>query len=639
MEENGMKSFRMAILLCIICFSSELSFSQSTSGRDERAAAKAYQLASGYLQRKDYAPAIIALRETVKHNPSFIKAHQQLGDCLRLTEQYEEARKSYSTVLQLDPDYSPLTIFGLAISDFYCGLYESALQGFRKYQKTPSLSPASRALVEKHINDCIFSIQSIKNPRPFAPVNLGPGINSAAHEYFPVVTADNKRLVFTRRKDGNEDLYESKGNPGSWTASSELGQSINTRGFNEGAQSISPDGKYLFFSGCGKPDGLGRCDIYISRKTASGWSEPYNPGPPLNTGSWESQPSISADGRRLYFVSDRKGGYGGNDIWYTDLLADGKWSEPRNAGPTINTRYDEHSPFIYPDNQTLYFSSNGWPGFGRQDLFVSRLDKSGAWQQPVNLGSPVNTAMEQSGLMISTDDRTAYYASDRPEGLGEMDIYSFVLAAEHRPEPVIVIQRELQDVANGEKLEAKISMEDFKSGTILFEQDPENGSDLLAVVPIKEEYILRVLKAGYMPYSENIKGKEMAGSESLKKPLNMKKIKALEQGVLNNIFFETDQFRLLEDSKTELNFLVQFLNMNPFIRIEIGGHTDSAGTNEWNLSLSENRAKEVYKYLIENKIGRDRLSYKGYGRTRPIGSNTTDEGRQLNRRTSFTIQP
>lgn len=634
-----MKALAVAILLFIICSSSELSFSQSQPGRNERAAAKAYQLASGHLQRKDYALAITALRETVQHSPGFIKAHQQLGDCLRLTGDYEEARESYKKVLQLDPHYSALTIFGLAISDFYCGLYDSALSGFRKYRETPSLSPSSRALVEKHINDCLFSIQAIKSPHPFAPVNLGPGINSAAHEYFPVVTADDKRLVYTRRKDGNEDLYESNGVPGAWPAAEELGRVINTSNFNEGAQSITPDGKYLFFSGCGKPGGQGRCDIYISHRIASGWSEPFNPGQPLNTGAWESQPSISADGHRLYFVSDRKGGYGGNDIWYADLLTDGTWSEPRNAGPNINTGYDEHSPFIYPDKQTLYFSSNGWPGFGRQDLFVSRCDESGVWQKPENLGSPVNTAREQSGLMISTDGITAYYASDRPEGLGEMDIYSFSLAAAHRPQPVMVIQRELKDVATDEKAEARIWIEDARAGHILFEQNPEEGSDLLAVVPSKDEYILRVLKEGYMPYAENIKSKDVISPVHLKKTVGLKRIQAMEQGVLNNIFFETDQFSLLPESRTELNFMVQFLNLNPSIRIEIGGHTDSMGTEEWNLSLSENRAKEVYKFLLANKISQSRLSYKGYGRSKPIRHNTTESGRQMNRRTSFTILP
>lgn len=634
-----MKSFACTLIVCILCLISEALFSQSLPGRNERASTKAYQNASKYLQQKDYASAIPQLRETVRLNPSFIKAHQQLGDCLRLTGAYEEAGKSYRKVLELDPGYSSLTIFGLAVSDFYCGLYESALPGFRKYLETPSLSASSKALVEKHIKDCIFSIQAIKNPKAFVPVNLGPEINSPEQEYFPVVTAGNKRLVFTRRTANNEDLYESVRAPGSWSASVELDGRINTPDFNEGSQSISPDGNYLFYSGCNKPDGQGRCDIYISRRTPSGWSEPYNPGAPLNTGAWESQASVSSNGRRIYFVSDRKGGYGANDIWYADLQADGSWAAPVNAGPNINTPYNEHSPFIYPDNQTLYFSSDGWPGFGRQDLFVSKCDASGFWQKAENLGYPVNTAGEQSGLTISTDGITAYFASERPEGLGGMDIYSFVLAPEDRPRRVFVIERSLRDAATGEKAEGKITIEDYESGELLFEHDALSGPEMLAVLPAGKQYTLRILKEGYMPYAENISVPEMVPSESHSQSVELRKIKVQEQAVLKNIFFKTDQYTLLTASRTELNFLVRFLTDNPSVRIEIGGHTDSEGTEEWNLKLSENRAKEVYKYLLNKKIDPVRLSFKGYGRRLPIANNQTDEGRQQNRRTSFTIQP
>lgn len=634
-----MKSFAGTFIICILCLISEGLFSQSLSGRDERASAKAYQNAGNYLRQKDYAAAIPQLRETVRLNPSLIKAHQQLGDCLRLTGAYQEAGKSYRKVLELDPGYSSLTIYGLAISDFYCGLYDSALPGFRKYLQTPSLPASSKALVEKHINDCIFSIQGIKTPKAFAPVNLGPGINSPEQEYFPVVTASNKRLVFTRRTAKNEDLYESVRASGSWSASVELDSRINTADFNEGSQSISPDGHYLFYSGCNKPDGQGRCDIYISRRTASGWSEPYNPGAPLNTGAWESQPSISANGRRLFFVSDRKGGYGANDIWYADLQADGSWSAPVNAGPNINTPYNEHSPFIYPDNQTLYFSSDGWPGFGKQDIFVSKCDAKGAWQMAENLGYPLNTAAEQSGLTISTDGVTAYFASERPEGMGGMDIYSFTLAPEHRPRRVFVMERSLRDAATGEKTEGRITLEDYESGAVLVEHDALSGADMLAVLPAGKRYTMRVLKQGYMPYAEDISVPETVPVESHSQFVELRKIKVREQGVLNNIFFDTDQYTLLPSSRTELNFLVRFLTDNPSVRIEIAGHTDSEGTEEWNLKLSENRAKEVYKYLLTSKIPPGRLSFKGYGRRVPIADNQTDEGRQKNRRTSFTIQP
>lgn len=634
-----MNYFARVLLLCSCFLCAQLALAQGLSGPSERAARKAYESASRYLQQKDYQSAISELRETVSHNPSFIKAHQQLADCLRLTGEYEEAVRAYRTVLDLNPAYSTLTIYGLAISDFYCGRYDAALAGFKKYEQSASLSSTSKALVDKHIQDCIFSINAVRNPKEFAPVNLGEGVNSKEQEYFPVITADDRRLVFTRRIAKNEDLYESVRGTSSWAVSSELSEAINTPGYNEGSQSISPDGQYLFYSGCNKPDGHGSCDIYISRRTSSGWSEPYNPGAPLNTGAWESQPSISADGRRLYFVSDRKGGYGANDIWYTDLQPDGRWSEPVNAGVNINTSYDEHSPYIYPDNTTLYFSSNGWPGLGKQDLFVSRRLDNGTWQKAENLGYPINTAEEQSGLIISTDGVTAYFASDRSDGFGGMDIYSFKLGREHRPGPVTVIQRLVHDAATGEKLGGRITLESLDSGVVLFEQDTTAGPDLLAVVPGRDRYTMRILKEGYMPYSENINGGEMNAAAPVKKAVELKKAQAQEHGTLNNIFFDTDQYTLLPASRTELMFLVRFLEANPGVRIEIGGHTDNAGTNEWNLSLSENRAREVYKYLLSRGIDRSRLTYKGYGRSRPAAGNHTEEGKQANRRTEFTILP
>jgi Tol biopolymer transport system component len=235
----------------------------------------------------------------------------------------------------------------------------------------PGLNTTSVDKINKYIKDCTFSLEAQKSPVPFKPINMGSAINTKEDEYLPVITADEEMIIFTRQENSNEDFFKSVKRNGEWSVAEFLSKEINTSNFNEGAQNISPDGNYLFFTGCNRPDGLG-CDIYISKREGNDWSKPFNIGGPVNTAGWESQPSISADGRTLYFVSTRQGGYGGYDIWSSELNTDGTWSNPINLGQEINTSFDEQSPFIHPDNESLYFSSNGWPGLGNKDLFLSR---------------------------------------------------------------------------------------------------------------------------------------------------------------------------------------------------------------------------------------------------------------------------
>ncbi|EOR95388.1 OmpA domain protein [Arcticibacter svalbardensis MN12-7] len=603
-----------------------------------RSAKQAYEQAGSHIRKKQYSDAITLLQKAIQEDPHFASAYQQLGDIYRLTEAYTEAKTSYESVLKINPNFNSLTFYGLAISNFYSGNYAEALPWFTKYAQSPKLTDKSKLQIEKYILDCEYGMDAVRKPVHFDPINLGASINTPNQEYFPSITADNEQIIFTRRTKNNEDFYESEKTPKGWKPATSLSSNINTEEYNEGAQCISPDGIYLFFTACNRPDGQGSCDIYLSKKNGKDWSVPYNPGYPLNTDAWESQPALNADGKRLYFVSNRKGGYGGNDIWCAELKPDGGWSEPKNLGPNINTPYDEHSPYIHPDNRTLYFSSEGWPGLGKQDIFMSVQEDNGQWKQPTNLGYPINTAKEQSGFMVSTDGNTAYYSSDIKGGYGGMDIYSFQLNEAFKPKKVTYVKGSITDFDTQKALSAQVTIVDLKTGKPAFEDDEDNNGKFLATLPQDSKYGLTIFKKGYMVYSENLALETQNDRAPFILDVKLKPIKVQEEATLKNIFFDTDKFSLLPESKSDLAILIRFLNENSTVSIEINGHTDNVGTDKINLLLSENRAKEVYNYLIGNNIKASRLSYKGYGKSLPIADNLTEKGRQLNRRTAFIIK-
>lgn len=630
---------RILSALILFCVTVNTAFSQRAPQSANKQAQKIYTQASQSIASRLYEKAAEQLNEAVRLDPEFISAWQQLGDIYRKLQQYEKAEINYLKVLAINPEFHPLTYFGLAESQLNQGKYQEALQHFRKYGSYSSLSENSKKLAAKYIADCEFSLKAIQKPVPFNPVNLGAEINTKEQEYLPVLTADEEIIIFTRQANRNEDFFKSKRQDGRWEPAVYLSANINTQQFNEGAQCISPDGMYLFFTGCNRPDGAGRCDIYISRREGEGWGKPYNIGPPVNTPGWESQPSLSADGRTLYFVSTRPGGLGGYDIWRSELLEGGAWSDPENLGPNINTPYDEQSPFIHPDGQTLYFSSNGWPGLGNKDIYLSRKDASGNWQKPENMGYPINTHQEESSLTISSDGKTAFFASDKEGGFGGLDIYSFELPEKLRPKPVTYVKGIVSDAGTKELLDADIQIIRLTDKKVIYEDRSDYSTgEFLATMPLGNAFALHVSKEGYLFYSENFSlDKPGTQAEPFHIKVGLEKIKPGAKAVLKNIFFESGKSELLPQSETELQQLISFLNINPKISIEIAGHTDNVGDDESNQTLSENRAKTVYAYLLNRQINPKRLSYKGYGETAPAADNSTEEGRQANRRTEFKI--
>jgi outer membrane protein OmpA-like peptidoglycan-associated protein len=464
------------------------------------------------------------------------------------------------------------------------------------------------------------------------------------------LTADEKTLIYCTFQvepsgHSHEDFFRSQKSNGIWQKGEPI-TAINTME-NEGSQAISADGKLLIFTACNRPGSLGGCDLYYSEMINGEMSPVQNLGAPINSGLLETQPSLSADGKTLYFVRAARGWKGDSDIWVSHRLDDGTWGEPQNLGETINSKKQEQCPFIHPDGQTLYFMSEGHPGLGDFDLFFSRLNREGDWGEPENIGYPINSKKKDGPLSVSLDGKTAFIASDKEGGYGGMDIYSFPLYEAARPQPVTYVKAIVSDAVDRKKLSAHVEFVDLETGNVFISSVTDADGEFLITLPTGKDYALNVSKEKYLFYSENFALKNKAtvddpfelkielnpvpeniitGAGDLSKPI-----------ILKNVFFETGSAALKKESLSELNRLKKLLEDNPAIHIQVNGHTDNIGSDDDNMKLSESRAKAVYDYLLNNQITADRLKYKGFGETMPIASNDTEEGRKENRRTEFIL--
>jgi outer membrane protein OmpA-like peptidoglycan-associated protein/Tol biopolymer transport system component len=605
--------------------------------------------AIGLYDQKEYPKALRILDKAIHEDSSFIEAYVLKGDIMSEQQYPREAILQYRRGIAASPDFSPTLYFIVANVELRIGLYADARKDYEKFLSYPDQSKDKQEKANRNIKSCDFGINSMAHPVPFKPVNLGDSINSPNDDYMNAVTADEQQLYLTRKlprthhtgnesTEFNEDFYKAIKTDSLWRKAKNMGPPINTEE-NEGALCISPDGKYIFFAACNRPDGYGSCDLYWSKRTGDTWSTPENMGPVVNSSAWDSQPSFSSDGKTLYFASKREGGKGSSDIWKTELQPDGTWTSPINLGDSINTKYEEMAPFIHPDNRTIYFGSRGHQGMGGYDLFVSRMDADGNWSSPVDLGYPINTYADEINLVVNAKGDVAYISSDKLGGKGGMDIYSFKLYKEAQPSMVTYFKGIVFDKETNKRLEAKFDLIELSTGKSVSRSssDPVTGEFLLAL-PMEKEYGLNVSKPGYLFYSDHF---ELRGENSKAKPfiynVPLQPIRVGETVILRNIFFDTDKFELKDESRSELARLIQLLKSNPEISIEISGHTDNHGTADHNMVLSKNRAEAVYNYLILNGIAKERLSYSGFGMSRPIDTNDTDTGRANNRRTEFKV--
>ena len=638
-------------ILIIIFLSTTTLFSQDgvKLSTKSKKAIRYYEAATKFYDNYNNLSCIEEAKKAIAEDPQFIEAYFLIASTFSDMKESEDAIDYYQKAIAIDEDYYPGAYYLLAGLQLSVGKYAEAGDNFRKFLQFKGESPLKRKGAEKGLEVVNFALYQIEHPVPFDMKNMGENINSANDEYLPAITADEQTLIITvrRPKDAQtisqatkleEDFYISNQNNGVWTKAEPIGPPLNTHG-NEGAQCISPDGQYIYFTACNRDDGLGSCDIYFSKKTGNGWTTPVNLGSPVNTSAWESQPSISADGKNLYFASSRENGKGGMDIWKCIMNENGSFGNPINLGDSINTRYNEMSPFIHPDNQTLYFSSDGMLGMGGKDIYFSRKNKDGIWTKPVNIGYPINTYADEINLLVNAKGNLAYFSSDKPGGYGKYDLYSFELYKEARPQMVSYMKGKVFDAESLRKLDAGFEVINLENGEVVAQSKANAISgEFLVCLPVGKNYAINASKEGYLFYSDNI---SLEGIHSEVKPylkdIPMKPIKVGEVVVLRNIFFETDKYDLKNESKVELDKLTNLLKKNPLLKIEISGHTDNVGNEKYNLTLSENRARIVSEYLTTNGIAKTRLSFKGYGMSKAVDNNNTEEGRANNRRTEFKV--
>jgi len=627
---------RKGLLFLFLLFFFLASAQETTKSRK---AAKTYRAAKSAVAIQDYKSAKSLLEQALSIDYKFVEAWILLGDVSIGLGDIKQGIEAYRKSIPISPRFSFPMYYRLATAEHSLGDYSEALQHIRKYLTSKSITEKYRKKANSLKKSCEFSIGAKRKPVSFNPKNLGKSINSDADEYLPALSADGSTLIFTRSKKvngmRNEDFYLSYHNTDNWELAKNLGKPINTEQ-NEGAQCITADGLTIYFTACSRNDSYGRCDIYESNFVNNNWTEPINIGPSINTENWESQPAISADGRQLFFVSNRSGGIGGKDIWVSYKNTNGTWTKAKNLGKDINTSKDDISPFLHWDNQTLYFSSKGLIGMGGFDIFLSRLDELGNWGKVKNIGYPINSPSDENSLIVAKDGRTAYFASAYfIEGRSDLDLYTFDLPQESRAREVAYVQGVITDAKTKKPIKAEIELVDLLSGRSYKSSRSDADGNYMLCLPSTAEYALTVTKKDYLFYSENIQ-LEKEGSILLKN-FKLQALEVGEQIRLDNVFFELDAFHLKDESATELNKIIQFMESNPFLIIEIGGHTDATGSKKYNLDLSEQRAKSVKVALVQRGLKESRIQIKGYGMTRPLNTNSSELERAENRRTELKI--
>ena len=646
---NIASSITLSFVICL--FSAASAQPGGYSSRDNKAI-KVYQEALECMHTQEWGCVESNLKKAMKLDEAFIEPRYSLAEMYDMRGRDEEAMAAYRDALGRSPKFFPVAYLHLAEIEFRNQQFGAAEQHYTEFMQL-NADPVRAQRARLGLESCAFAQEAVKHPVDFDPKNLGEGVNTKTSEYYPCITADDRTLLYTRDvHDGTppyghqEDFYTSdRDAQGAWSLG-RLIPNVDTKR-NEGAGTLSPDGRFIIFTMCADADGygeglkgMGSCDLFISRRIGDRWSPPDNLGPMVNSRNWETQPSLGSDGHTLYYVRGLQGADGlkSMDIFMSRLQDDGSWSKPEKLGDNINTPFQEESVQIHPDGRTLYFSSNGHPGMGGLDIFVSRMQADGSWGPAENLGYPINTGDDENSWVVNAKGTEAFFASDRPGGHGELDLYSAKLPDSARPSPVSYIHGKVTDASTGTAVEADVELYDLATGKLATAaySDPRTG-EFLICLPAGRDYALNTSAEGYL-FSSSTYSIAPAG---LDKPLDLaiplNPIKSGQSIALRNIFFETARYDLLPASNAELNKLLKLMQGTPTLRIEVGGHTDHIGDEGSNQKLSEQRANAVRDFLVGKGIDAARITAKGYGESKPVATNETDEGRALNRRTEITV--
>lgn len=608
---------------------------------------KIYPKRNEIRKQNRYDEAMELLEKAIKKDPKFTEAHLALAKNYEIFQKYQDKMiYHYEQAIKSNPNSRKVLEAYLIVAKdkLNLGKYKEAKQYAEKFLTFEETGENNTQEARRIVASADFAQEKIANPLPFSPKPVSPKINRKEYvQDFPVLTADQNAMFFTAvpkkeiKYQTGEDIFVSFKKDNEWGEPMPL--SINTPA-NEGTCTISADGKILVFTSCQGRKSFGNCDLYISERIGNEWSEPANMGENINSPYWDSQPSLSADGRTLYFVSNR-GKKNNHDIFVSYRNSQGDWTPAQPLPPPINTPKDEFSPFIHANGKTLFFASDGHIGMGGLDLYSSDFENN-QWTSPKNLGYPINNHLDQISIFVTADGKKGYYGDRKVKN----NIEEAVIMEFEMPEAITVqiktqyLKGRVLDAKTKEALEAEIELINLSNNRIenAVKSDKVSGEYFL-VLNEQTEYALEVRKKGYAFKSMRFDFSDKKADDL--KPIEMDiLLDPIAKGatfVLNNIFFDTGKWELREKSKTELNELIRFMQDNPQVRGEISGHTDNVGEKKANQELSIKRAKSVYDYLVQNGIEPQRLTYKGYGDTQPAAPNDSEENKQRNRRIEFKI--
>jgi outer membrane protein OmpA-like peptidoglycan-associated protein len=666
-------SFLFFSVLLVGCTTAQFPYSTSNKKAIKlfEEAQKAPEVYYDQQKGPNYLKGIEIANQALEKDANFWEAHLLIAELYERSNDYKNAIVHYKRALEIDPNHSVsgATLYYLSAVQLAIGQYDEANTNIERFLRNPNASDQLIGLARQIQANAKFAKNAVQNPKSYKLINVGPGINTANPEYYPTMKIDGKTIFFTRQINDSrvenynyqEDFFISNlEEKNTWGASFPMPPNVNTTN-NEGAPTIAPDGKSLIFVGCSDESGIyygenregkGSCDLFFTQKIGNKWTNPINLPGNVNTSHWETQPSLSADGKTLYFIRGlrNRDGKRDADIYVSYLQQDGTWGTAQRLPNTVNTPYAEESVCIHPDGRTLYFASRGHVGMGGSDLFVSRMDDNGNWSKPENLGYPINTVYDENSLLVSPHGDIAFLASNRAGGYGDLDIYYFELPEELRPVKTLYFDGRVFDAVTKNSIPGHFQLTDLKTGKVMIISDADKvDGTFMVALPINREYAISVTYPGYFPYTLNFNLLIPDGKDSYHLDIPLNPETSQQENVLANVFFDLGKSTLRPESKVELNDFVAYLKRNPKIKIELGGHTDSRGNKDENLKLSNDRAKTVYDYLIANGVLANRLSYKGFGSTQPIYTDEAisklssdiekEQAHQKNRRTVYTILP
>ena len=611
----------------------------------------------------NYAKALPIYVEMERMDPDNAHINWKIGVCYlnssseksKSIPYLEIATKSVSADYQEDmPDEknAPLNVYRDLAHAYHLNYQlDTAVAMFKKYKSFVSeKEPGIRSEIDMQIKMCRKAQELMKSPVKAIITNLGSNINGPYADFGPVISADESTLIFTSRREGStglkiddngkffEDIYVSNNEAGEWSTATPIDTNINSEN-HEATIGLSVDGQELFIY----KDDDGNGNIYRSKLNGTVWSIPELLGSDINTKSWETHAVVNADGNIIYFVSDRDGGFGGRDLYRAVKLPNGEWSLAQNMGPLINTAFDEDAPFIHPDGIQLFFSSNGHESMGGFDIFSTELDENNNWGKPVNIGYPINTTDDDIFYITSVDGKRAYYSSAKPGGFGEKDIYMINLP-EAEDKNLTVLTGYVADQYGHVPGYAEIIVTNNETGELIGIYNPNvSTGKYLIILPNDGNYNISYESDGLLYHSENLYIPPNSAYSQINKANQLTTIRVGEKIILNNLFFEYEKSIIKKESGPEIDRVFKFLTNQPTLQIEISGHTDSKGDDDYNMKLSQDRAQAVVDALIAKGIDKTRMSAQGYGETQPIANNLDNDGKEdpkgmaLNRRVELKI--